>query len=67
MSTNLTANNIRWEKDGKRVWKGGDNFTIMFNNVTREDTGSYSVTSSIVCHDKTKPITEHFALDVVCK
>lgn len=70
VSTDLTANNIRWEKDGKRVGQGVSlsNFTISFGNVTKEDAGSYSVTSSIVCHgNKAKEVTGNFTFDVVCK
>ena len=68
MSTNLTVNNIRWEKNGRSVLQGVDRFTINFNNVARDDDGNYSVTSTIVCHDdKTKEITGKFTLDVVCK
>ena len=68
VSTNLTANDIRWEKNGKSVSQSVDRFTIIFNNVARDDEGNYSVSSSIVCHDdKTKQITGNFTLDVVCK
>ena len=68
VSTNLTANNIRWEKNGKSVSQSVDGFTIIFNNVAREDAGNYFVTSSIVCHDdKAKQITGNLILDVVCK
>ena len=68
VSTDLEANNVRWEKNGTSALQKWERFTITFNNVARADAGNYSVTSSIVCHDdKTKLITESFALDVVCK
>lgn len=70
VSTDLMANDIRWEKDGERVGQGADQstFTFTFDSVTQEDAGSYSVTSSIVCHsNKAKQITGSFTLDVVCK
>ena len=68
VSTNLVANDVRWEKEGTSVSQKVERFTISFNNVARADAGDYSVTSSIVCHDdKTKLITGGFVLDVVCK
>ena len=68
VSTNRSAVSINWEKDGKRIQQGINGFAIAFNNITRKDTGNYSLTGSIVCHDdKTKLITENFALNVIRK
>ena len=68
VSTNLSADSINWEKDGKGIQQGVTGFTITFDNITRKDTGNYSLMGVIVCHDdKTMPITKNFVLDVICK
>ena len=65
--TNLTNGPIFWK--GKEILEKNkrNNFGITFNNITRDDSGTYIVESPVFCYDKSKNVTGSVKLDVICK
>ena len=71
----LTVNNFTWEKDepkssgSLRQGISVDDTTITFDEIERQDAGSYSMAVDISCHKDSSP--RHFILnlsvDVICK
>ena len=73
INSSISTSHSTWQKDEKVISEyvrhtiSEKAFT--FNNVTRNDTGTYSVTANLSCHgnSKSRKIVGNFSLNVICK
>ena len=71
--SSLTASNLIWQKDNEEVTTqhsfSVEGAIITFKNVTRNDTGMYSVAADVSCHNSSnsRKIVGNFSLNVLCK